>query len=80
MSFVDWFRGIFSNSNVLIYTAIGDEDSMRVVGELDDARIPYKSKSRGIYAGTGKRSMGFDTKLAEYDIFVDKTDEHKDAF
>lgn len=77
MSFVNWFRGIFSNNKVLVYTAIGDEDCMRVVGKLGDARIAYKSKPRGIYSGTGKRSIGFDTKLTQYDIFVDSTNEYR---
>lgn len=77
MSLLSRLNGIFRNNDVLLYTAIGDDDCMKVVGKLNDARIIYKSKSRGIYAGSGKRSMGFDTKLSQYDIYVNRDDEYK---
>lgn len=77
MSFIQKIKRIFQNDDVLLYTAIGDDNCMRIVGKLNDAGIPYKSRAHGTHAGTGKRSLGFDTKLSQYDIYVKKDDEHK---
>ncbi|NRD76575.1 hypothetical protein HPT25_03600 [Bacillus sp. BRMEA1] len=77
MRWFDKFFSLFRFDYVLIYTAIGDEDCIKMIGKLNENGIPYKTKVRGIYAGRKKRDLGFDTKLSQYDIFVEKGFEHK---
>lgn len=68
---------LFKSNYTLIYTAIGDEECTKIIGKLSDERIPYRTKVRGLYAGREKRNLGFDTKLAQYDIYVKKGYENK---
>jgi hypothetical protein len=49
---------------------------MRVTGKLSGKRIPYKTKVPGLYAGGNRRDLGFDTKLSEYKIYVEREFEH----
>lgn len=75
-----WLKNIFNlfkSDYTLIYTAIGDEDCMKIVGKLNDDRIPYKTKSGGIYADIKRRDSSFGAKLSQYDIYVKKDFEYK---
>lgn len=76
MSFFEIMKKLFHIDDILLYTAIGDEDCMRTIGKLRNAGVRYRTKTRGVYGGIGKRSMGFDSKLSQYDIYVNKEDAH----
>lgn len=77
MSFLERIISVFKSDYVLIYTAIGDDDCIRVTGKLSEKRIPYKTKVVGLYAGRNRRSFGFGPKLSQYKIYVKKEYEHK---
>lgn len=77
MGWIQSIINLFKSDYTLIYTAIGDGECMKIVGKLNDYKIPYKTKVRGMYAGRENRSLGFDTKLSQYDIYVKNDYEHK---
>lgn len=71
------FFRLFKSKYVLIYTAIGDDDCMKVIGKLRGKRIPYKTKVPGLLAGGNRRDFGFDSKLSQYKIYVKREFEHE---
>lgn len=77
MSWIKKIFRLFKSNYVLIYTAVGDDEYMKVIAQLSGNRIPYKTKVPGLYAGGNRRDLGFDTKLSQYKIYVKKEYEHK---
>ncbi|MGV3487071.1 MAG: hypothetical protein ACO1OC_00600 [Tuberibacillus sp.] len=70
---LNWFKPRYT----FLYTAIGDEECMKIVGKLNAERIPYKTKIPGLFSGSQHRTMGFETKLTQYKIYVKKGYEHQ---
>lgn len=77
MGLLKTVKNLFTSKRTLLCTAIGDDECIRMLGNLDEAGISHVTKIRGVYAGSGKRSLAFSTKLSQYDIYVEKEDEYK---
>jgi len=73
MNIGDWLSGLFGGKYSLVYTALSDEECMRIIGKLRDSGVKYKTKIRGIYA-TSTRGFGWGRKQSQYDIYVKKED------
>lgn len=77
LSWLGKIFNLFQSNYALVYTAIGDDDYMKISGKLSSKRIHYKTKIPGLYAGRNRRDLAFDTSLSEYKIYVKKEFEHK---
>jgi hypothetical protein len=70
------FRSLFKRKFVLVYSALTDEECIRVKGKLLDAGIFHKTKVGGIYFADVHKDV-WGKQMSQYNFYVRVEDEHK---
>jgi hypothetical protein len=71
---------MFFRKRILIHTAWGHEEYLKIANKLAAAGIVFKTKSRysgHFMGGNSYLPMSFRDKTVQYDIYVNREDQYK---